>query len=57
MVHCVGSWMASWGFSIVEKPWERAGPLKKRLKNDHHLNEANGLSWMKNCSFSSAHFF
>jgi hypothetical protein len=49
--------MASWGFSIVEKPWERAGPLKKRLKNDHHLNEANGLSWMKNCSFSSAHFF
>jgi len=28
MVHSVGSLMASWGFSIVEKPWERARPLK-----------------------------
>jgi hypothetical protein len=33
MVHSVGSLMAlSWGFSIVEKPWERAGPLKKKIR-------------------------
>jgi hypothetical protein len=44
------------GFSIVEKPWERAGPLKKRLENDHHQNETNGLFWMKKCSFSLAKF-